>query len=112
MRRVRTAHDVRLHLLLRHRGRINIGVDFVDLFDIRHDLGATLLAQQLFRDGASSDAPDRFPGTRPPATLPIANTIFGVVRIIGVRGPVEMLKRRIVLGFGIGIPHQDGDGCT
>ena len=84
----------------------------MDLFDIRHDLGAALLPQQLFRDGPGRNAPNGFPGARPSTTLPIANAIFGVVAIIGMRGAVEVLKRRIVLGFGIGIPHQDGDGSA
>ena len=82
----------------------------MDLLDVGDDLRAALLPQQLFGDGTSSDASDRFPGARPPATLPVADTIFGIVGIIGVRWAVDVLKRCIVLGFRIGVPHQNGDG--
>ena len=53
--------------------------------------------------------PDGLARAGPPAALPVADAVLGVVGVIGVRGPVDVLERRVMLRLGVRVVHQDED---
>ena len=49
------------HMLLGHGDGVNLGVEFVDLLHVRHDLRATPLPQQFFGNRACRHPANGFP---------------------------------------------------
>ncbi len=79
----------------------------MNLFDVRDDVRAALRFEQLFGNRPGGYPANGFARTGAPAALPVANAVFGIVGIVGVRGPVDMAEGCIVFRFGIGVPHQN-----
>src|SRR5207253_2275944 len=66
-------------------------------------------AQDLLRHRAGRHAPDRLAGAGAAPALPVADAVFGLVRVVGVAGPVLILEVCVGGGPRIGIPDQDRD---
>ena len=104
------AYDVGFYLLLGDRVGIDVGGDFVDLFDVGQDFGAAGLPKDFAGDRPGCDPADRFPGAGTAAALPVPNAIFGLVGVVGVRGPVFGAHLLVVFGPDVFVPDEHGDG--
>jgi len=112
-RTVRTADDVRVHVV--HREGVVIDVRRLDLLDlgyVREDLDAVVQSQYLPRDGAGRDATYRLPRRGPSPPRYGAYAVLGVVGRVGVARAVrhvhvvlEVVRRALVL-----VAHQHGQG--
>ena len=84
------ANQVRIHLREADGDGIDLRLDVVDRRDPRQHLDAGNLTQQLARDCTRSDSADGLSGAGATAALPVAHTVLGLGREVGVRGAVEV----------------------
>ena len=89
---------------------VDLGGDVLDLGDAGEDFDAEALAEDFFGDGTSGNAADGFAGAGAAAALPVAESVFGLVGVVGVGG--AELGGHLGIGFGAHVlvfhPHGDG----
>mmetsp|Transcript_12624 Transcript_12624/g.46633 ORF Transcript_12624/g.46633 Transcript_12624/m.46633 type:complete len:326 (+) Transcript_12624:227-1204(+) len=113
--RVRTAHDIRLHILQGHRVVVDAALRHLHLshgLDVSHDASPAGNADQLLRHRPSCHAADGFPRAAASATGHGANAILGVIRGICVRRPVRHRVGVVVLRALVLVPHEHADGSA
>jgi two-component system cell cycle sensor histidine kinase/response regulator CckA len=105
-----TADDVGFDLFEGDGVGVDFGGDVLDLGDVGQDLDAVLFAEDFLCDGPCGHAADGFPGAAPAAALPVAEAVFGLIGVIGVRG--AKLAGHFGIGFrtGILVPDPHGNG--
>ena len=100
---------LRLDRRERHARGVDLRLDLVHALHPGEHLDARRDAQQLARDRAGGDAPDRLARARAPAALPVADAVLRLGRVVGVRGPVDVLHRLVGLGPRVLVAHEQRD---
>src|ERR1700737_963017 len=73
-----------------------------DNFEVRK-----VVVQHFLRDGSGCDSTYCLARRRTPAALPIADSILGLIGVIGVRGAKRRLHFTICFRPGILVPHHE-----
>ena len=85
------------------------GLEGPDLLDVADDLDAVFLREHLLGDGAGGHPADGLPGACPAAALPVPNAVFGLVRVVGVRGPELRPHVLVVFAASVLVPYAYED---
>ena len=93
----------------RHAGRIDLRLDVVHALHPREHLDAGRRREQLARDRAGGDAPDRLARARAPAALPVADAVLRLGGEVGVRRPVDVLHVLVGARARVLVAHQQRD---
>ena len=81
-----------------------------DLGEIAADLEAELLDEILARDRTRRDAHDGLARRRAAAAAIVADTVFLLIRVIGVPGPKAILDLRVVAAALVDVLDEQPDG--
>src|SRR5436305_8044332 len=85
----------------------------MNLRHIRDDFEVGVQGRQcLFCNRARSDATDRFTRRCATAALPVSNSVFGLVRVIGMRGSKFPRDLAVIFGSSVFVPNKNGNGCA
>ena len=101
--RVGAARDVVLDLAGAHQLRVDARFDVLDALDVGDYLDAEFGRQPLAGYGAAGDAPDGLAGAGASAAHPVADSVFGVVGVVGVGRAVFQAHLFVVAAAGVAV---------
>ena len=104
--------NIRLDLLASNRDGIDIGNKGVNLPNISDNIDIAIAFEQFARNRTCSNAANCLARTGSASPLPVANTVFLFIRIIGVRRAVFGAYFFVIFGTRILVPNHHRDGCT
>src|SRR6266550_4003692 len=107
---IRAADNIFLNVVHRHSGTVNLRSHFVDLSHVSHEFEVRVQRGQCFLcNRARRDATDRFTRRRATAALPVSNSVFGFVSVIGMRRSKFARDFAVVFGSSVFVPNKNGD---
>ena len=104
------AGDIRLDLLAGNHDGIDIGNQGVNLTNISDNVDIAIAFEQFPRNSTCGNAANCLARTGSAPPFPVANAVFFLVCIIGVRGAVFSAYFFVVFGTRILVPHHHRDG--
>ena len=107
---IRAADDIFLNVIHCHGGTVNLRRHFMDLRHVSDEIEVRVQGgQYFFCNRTRRDATNRFARRRATAALPVSDSVFGLVSVIGVRRSKFARDFAVIFGSSVFVPNENCD---